>query len=48
MIIGCVGLGVNIMSAAIVGHNHDHDHGHDRGHSPGHELESGITNDPSV
>ncbi|KAL1874446.1 hypothetical protein Daus18300_003464 [Diaporthe australafricana] len=45
MIIGCVGLGLNIISAAFVhehhghDHSHGHSHGHDRGdaHSHGHE-----------
>ncbi|KAJ4412417.1 hypothetical protein N0V82_008812 [Gnomoniopsis sp. IMI 355080] len=49
MIIGCTGLGLNILSAAFVhehpghdhshGHGHGHDHGHDHEHAQGHETE---------
>lgn len=31
---GCIGLGLNILSATILGHGHGHDHGH--GHSHDH------------
>ncbi|KAI3397775.1 hypothetical protein diail_10428 [Diaporthe ilicicola] len=39
MIIGCVGLGLNIISAAFVHehHGHDHSHGHSHGHDHGDE-----------
>lgn len=37
ILIGCVGLAVNIISAVILGkaHHHDHDHGHGDGHHHG-------------
>lgn len=38
LIIGGVGLGLNIISAVFVGHDHaGHDHGHGHGHSHGHD-----------
>lgn len=35
-IIAVIGLGVNIVSALLLGHGHDHGHGHDRGHDHHH------------
>lgn len=32
LIVGCIGLGLNILCVAILG-GHGHDHGHDHGHS---------------
>ncbi|KAL2278650.1 hypothetical protein FJTKL_14362 [Diaporthe vaccinii] len=38
MIVGCIGLGLNIISAAFVHehHGHDHSHGHGHGHGEAH------------
>ncbi|KAK8086515.1 hypothetical protein PG994_001489 [Apiospora phragmitis] len=41
LIIGGVGLGLNLISAVFVGHDHaGHDHGHGHGHSHGHDHDS--------
>lgn len=36
MIVGCVGLALNIISATFVHEHHGHDHAHDHGHSDDH------------
>ncbi|ETS82896.1 hypothetical protein PFICI_04772 [Pestalotiopsis fici W106-1] len=44
LIMGCIGLTLNILSAALLGHDHHgHDHGH--GHSHGHSHEYGHSHD---
>ncbi|KAK7738929.1 hypothetical protein SLS63_002266 [Diaporthe eres] len=43
MIVGCIGLGLNIISAAFVhehhGHDHSHGHGHEHGEAHSHDHE---------
>ncbi|KUI56832.1 Zinc/cadmium resistance protein [Cytospora mali] len=52
LILGCVGLGLNIISAAFVHEHHGHDHSHDQGQSDDHghdhrETES-VNLDPII
>ena len=46
LIVGCIGLGFNIISAAFL-HEHDHGdgHGHDHGHTHGHDHSSHVHGD---
>ncbi|KAI0133001.1 cation efflux family protein [Xylariales sp. AK1849] len=36
LIMGCIGLTLNILSATLLHEHHGHDHGHDHGHGHGH------------
>ncbi|KAF7979041.1 hypothetical protein HWV62_44037 [Athelia sp. TMB] len=42
LIVGCVGLAMNLLSAGIVGHDHGHDHSHGNDEPEGHGHSHGI------
>jgi len=41
-VIAVIGLGVNVVSALLLGHGHDHDHAHDHHHDHAHERDNNL------
>jgi cation diffusion facilitator family transporter len=40
-LVAVIGLGVNLVSALMLGHDHSHDHSHDHGHDHSHDHKTG-------
>ncbi|KAK0641599.1 cation efflux protein [Cercophora newfieldiana] len=48
LVMGCVGLTLNILSAVVLHDHHGHSHGHEHGHEHSHDIEHRETEDQSL